>query len=313
LDHRYSIMKKIFTQIGILSLLLGVLTGCEDVVDLDIASGESQLVVDGWVTNQATEHSIRLTQSAPYFDNQPANPVLNATVSVTDDKGKVFTFKDLKNNGTYVWKPASAQDTLGRIGGTYTLNVKFGTEEYTAVSKLNRVPKIDSMNYFFDKLPVAPTDGSRKEGYKPEFYARDFVGAGDCYWIKSYRNGKYYNKAENITTAFDGAFSPGANSDGLIFIQPIRQSVVPQLEFALEKDTVKVELYSVSLAGYYFLNQVRIESTNGGLFATPPSNIFTNIENKNPNGRKALGLFGAAGVSTFQTIIDSKKAKPKNG
>ncbi|WP_428654149.1 DUF4249 domain-containing protein [Runella sp.] len=306
-------MKKIFTQLFLFSLSLVVLTSCEDVVDLDIKSGNSQLVVDGWVTNQATEHTIRLTESAPYFDNTPAKPVLNASVIVTDDKGKVFTFKDVKNNGYYVWKPTSAKDTLGRVGGTYTLNVKFGTEEYTAVSKLNRVPKIDSMTYFFDKLPVAPSDGSPKEGYKPEFFARDFTGEGDCYWIKSYRNGKYYNKASDISTAYDAAFSPGANSDGLIFILPIRQSVVPQLEFALEKDTVKVELQSVSLAGYYFLNQVRIESTNGGLFATAPSNIFTNINNINPNGRKALGFFGAAGVSTFQTVIDAKKAKPKNG
>lgn len=306
-------MKKIFAQFFLFTLILSALTSCEDVVDLDIPSGDPQLVVDGWVTNQATEHTIRLTESAPYFANSPAKPVLNASVIVTDDKGKVFTFKDLKNNGYYVWKPASASDSLGRIGGTYTLNVKFGTEEYRATTKLNRVPKIDSMTYFFDKFPIAPSDGSPQEGYKPEFFARDPVGVGDCYWIKSYRNGKYYNSASNISTAFDAAFSPGANSDGLIFILPIRQSVVPQIEFALEKDTVKVELLSVSLEAYYFLNQVRIESTNGGLFATPPSNIFTNVTNVNPNGRKALGFFGASGVSTFQTVIDAKKAKPKNG
>jgi hypothetical protein len=295
----------------IFSLTVGFLTSCEDVVDLDIESGASQLVVEGWVTNQVTSQTIRLTESAPYFDNTSAKPALNAVVTVTDEKGKVFTFKDIKNNGNYVWQPASVRDTIGRVGSTYTLRVKLGTEEYTAVSKLNRVPKIDSITYFFDKLPVAPPDNAPQEGYTAEFFARDPAGTGDCYWIKSYKNGKYFDKAANITTAFDAAFSPGANSDGLRFILPIRRSISP--EFYKEKDTVKVDLYSVSLEGYYFLNQVRNESANQGLFSTAPSNIYTNVKNTNSTGRKALGFFGAAAISTYSEVIDAKKAKPKNG
>lgn len=303
-------MKNRLASLFILILAAGSLTSCEDVIDLDIKSGDPQLVVDGWITNRAIEHSIRLTESAPYFDNSPAKPILNATVVVTDDNGKVFNFKDAKNNGVYLWKPSTPTDTLGHIGRTYTLNVKFGNEEYTAVSKLNRVPKIDSLTYFFDKLPVAPSDGKPQEGYKSEFFARDPVGSGDCYWIKSFKNGKYFNKASQISTAYDAGFSPGGNSDGLIFVLPIRQSIVPFDEFLVEKDTIKVELHSLTLEGYYFINQIRIESTNGGLFATPPSNIFSNIKNSNPNGRKALGFFGAAGVSSFQTVVDPKQARP---
>ena len=291
-------------------LAVTTLTSCEDVVDLDVKSGPAQLVVDGWVTNQQTSQTIRLTESAGYFDNNPAKPVLNATVTVTDDKGLVFTFVDVKKNGSYVWQPASSRDTIGRVGRTYTLRIKMGTEEYTAVSKLNRVPKIDSITYFFDKLPIAPSEDAPKEGYNAEFYARDFVGEGDCYWVKTYKNNAYFNKTTNITIAYDAAFSPGANSDGLNFIRPIRRSITPELY--KEKDTVKVELLSIPLAGYYFLNQVRTESNNQGLFATAPSNIYSNIQNTNPSGRKALGFFGAAGVSTFAEVIDAKKARPKD-
>ena len=74
-----------------------------------------------------------------------------------------------------------------------------------------------------------------------------------------------------------------------------------------------MDLYSVSLEGYYFLNQVRNESANQGLFATAPSNIYTNVINTNTTGRKALGFFGAAAISTSSEVIDAKKAKPKNG
>ena len=301
----------LLTYITLAFLTVTTLTSCEDVVDLDVKAGAPQLVVDGWVTNQQTSQSIRLTESAGYFDNSPAKPVLGATVTVSDDKGRVFSFVDLKKDGNYVWKPVAISDTIGRVGRTYTLRIRIGTEEYTAVSKLNRVPKIDSVTYFFDKLPIAPADDAPKEGYTAEFFARDPMGAGDCYWIKSYKNGKYFNKTTEVTIAYDAAFSPGANSDGLRFILPIRRAISP--EFYKEKDTVKVELCSIPLEGYYFLNQVRTESNNQGLFATAPSNIYSNIQNTNPTGRKALGFFGAAAVSTFTEVIDAKKAKPKDG
>lgn len=301
----------LLTYITLAFLTVTTLTSCEDVVDLDVKAGAPQLVVDGWVTNQQTSQSIRLTESAGYFDNSPAKPVLGATVTVSDDKGRVFSFVDFKKDGNYVWKPVAISDTIGRVGRTYTLRIRIGTEEYTAVSKLNRVPKIDSVTYFFDKLPIAPADDAPQEGYTAEFFARDPMGAGDCYWIKSYKNGKYFNKTTEVTIAYDAAFSPGANSDGLRFILPIRRAISP--EFYKEKDTVKVELCSIPLEGYYFLNQVRTESNNQGLFATAPSNIYSNIQNTNPKGRKALGFFGAAAVSTFTEVIDAKKAKPKDG
>lgn len=305
------IMKnKIFVSIFFL-LTTFALTSCEDVVKLDIPAGASQLVVDGWITNQPTTQSIRLTESAAYFDNTPAKAVLNATVTVTDNRGKVFSFKDLKNNGQYIWTPANTQDTLGRIGGIYTLTIKFGTEEYTARTRINRVPKIDSITYFADKLPIKPTDGSPQEGFTAEFFGRDPQGEGDCYWIKAARNDTLFNKTTNINLAYDAGFSPGSATDGLPFILPIRRSISPQ--FYKEKDEVKVELYSISLEAFYFLSQVRQESNNAGLFATAPANIFTNINNTNTNGRKALGFFGASAVSTFQTVIDAKKAKPKDG
>jgi Domain of unknown function (DUF4249) len=287
-----------------------LLTSCEDVIKLDIPTGASQLVVDGWVTDQVAPQTIRLTESGAYFDNGKAKPVLNATVIVTDERKKIFVFKDLKNDGKYVWQPAHARDTLGHVGGTYNLSIKFGNEEYQAVSKLNRSPKIDSITYYFDKFPITPTDSTiPKEGYVAEFYGRDFKGEGDCYWIKAYKNNKYWDKTFNIIVAYDAGFSPGAATDGLQFILPIRRSITPQ--FYQAKDTVRVEIFSLGLDGFYFLNQVRQESNNAGIFATPPANIFTNIRNTNSSGRKALGFFGSSAISSFQTIIDPKKAKPK--
>ena len=293
----------------IFSLLVLALVSCQDVIQIDVPQGPTQLSVDGRITNQATAQTIRLSESAPYFDNSPAKPVLGATVSVTDERGKVFSFKDLKNNGYYVWQPASARDTLGRIGGVYSLLIKSGSDEYVAKTKINRVPKIDSVTYFAEKPPVAPQNGP-KEGYIAEFFGRDPVGEGDCYWIKSAKNSKLFSKADQIQLAYDAGFSPGAATDGLRFILPIRRSI--SRELFSEKDTVKVELHSITLENYFFLFQVQQESQNGGIFATPPANIPTNVINRNPNGRKAVGFFGGSAVSLFQTVVVKEKAKEKN-
>ncbi|MFN4145072.1 MAG: DUF4249 domain-containing protein [Runella sp.] len=292
-------------------ILAGMLlfSSCEDVIDLDIPAGESQLVVDGWITNQPKTQTIRLTQSAPFFDNTPARPVLGASVTVTDDRGKTFVFKDEKNNGTYLWQPATPRDTLGRIGGTYRLLIKTANEEYSATSRLNRVPRIDSLNFFPDEVPINPPDGSPRQGFTAEFFARDPVGVGDCYWIKSYRNDTLFNRTNQIVLAFDAGFSPGAATDGLQFILPIRRSITQR--FFQENERVRVEIHSIGLEGFFFLNQVRQESNNAGLFATIPANIPTNIQNRDPKGRKALGYFGASAVSSAEVVIDRKKAKPK--
>ncbi len=289
-------------------LPLLALTACQDVIDLDTETGPTQLVVDGWVTNQAGPATIKLTQSAAYFDNSIPKPVLSATVTVTDEANVVYEFKDLKADGVYVWTPPAKDTALGHVNGTYRLIIKTGGETYQATTQIRPVPRVDSVNYFFEKPPVAPTNGP-SEGYTAEFYARDLFGKGDSYWIKTYKNGTYFNRASDISTAYDAGFSPGGNIDGIIFILPIRRSI--NKELWAKGDSLKVELLSLTDETYYFLQAVNLESSNQGLFATPPTNIPSNVQNVNTSGRKALGFFGGSAVSTFQTVIDEKKARPK--
>lgn len=285
------------------------LTGCEDVIDLKTETGPAQLVVDGWITDQPGPQTMRLTLSAAYFNNGPATVATGAEVIITDDEGAQFPFRYLAEKKLYQWTPPQDSVKLGRVGGTYTLKILYGGEEYVATNQIKRVPTIDSLSYKEEKFPIKPSVGPQ-EGFIAEFYARDFLGLGDTYWIKPTKGGKLNGtEASAISLAFDGAFSPGSPSDGLIFIQPLRQSITTNGLFSA-RDTAGVELHSLTLETYYFLLQVRQESANGGIFAVPPANIPTNIENVNPNGKKALGFFGASAVSRAETVIDPKKAKP---
>jgi hypothetical protein len=287
-------------------------TSCEDVVNVEVQkSGNTQLTVDGFIDNQLNKQQvIKLSLTQPYFENSATKPALGATVFVFDQDSTRFEFKDLKNDGNYTWTP-KANQSFGKINYQYSLYVKYNSEEFVSLSKMNRVPKIDSIAYEFNDTRQR-NQGTKgpESGYQPEFYGRDFPGEGDCYWIRSAKNGKYFNDASAITVAYDAAMNPGGNIDGLIFIQPIRRSIAKEL--FLDKDTLSVDLYSITPETFYFFKIVQQQAQNGGIFATPTSNVPTNIVNRNTNSsQKALGFFNVSAVSTFKAVIDKTKARPK--
>ena len=276
----------------------GLLSGCTTVIDAKLDTGPTQLSVDGTLTDQAGSQTIRLTQTAAYFDNSAPTPATSATVTVADDAGKAYQFLDPDNDGYYVWKP-TGKDTLGRIGRTYQLTIAYKGETYRASSKLNRVPAIDSLIFVKRKLNPLST----KEGYRAEFYARDIPGAADYYRVRFFRNGELQNKPGNIIISQDGVFRSNTSvSDGLVFIVPIRRSINPDSLYTLN-DVVKVEVHSLTAEAFDFWEQVQSQITNGGLFATPPANVPTNIFNTNAAGRKATGFFITSAIRSRTATV----------
>ena len=299
-------MKKIFFYFFLFSSVL--LFSCEDVVTIAIKDGVNQLVVDAWLTDENTEQKIILSVSQPYFDNSKPKPALGATVIVYNQDSTAHVFTDKNNTGVYSYTPK--KNGYIKINETTGLYIKYENEEYYSLSSLKRVPKIDSLAYEVTSLPIAPTDGSPKEGFTAEFYANDINGFGDTYLIRSFKNDTLRFLPSQISLAYDAGFSPGSNTDGLMFILPIRRSINQGL--FRDKDKVKVELFSIPKEAYFYMLQVVQESNNGGIFATPLSNISTNIITLNAKStKKALGAFFVSKVSRFETVIDKGKAKPK--
>jgi hypothetical protein len=291
------------------SLILSLtLMSCEDVIQLDVPKTDPYLVVDGSITNVAGEQVIKLTKSQDLLSTASVEGVKNATVKVTDDLGKTYEFKDLKNIGKYVWTPVNKSEIMGTVGRTYTLEIKADGETYQAISKLNRVPKIDSMVYKFDDANVRQQGtGKPDKGYDVHFYSSDFKGVGDCYRVKIYKNDTLKNAAENIVIAYDAIGAKSPFGDGLQFILPIRRLATTELY--RENDKVRVELLSITEAHFDFWTQLRQELNNAGLFARPAARIPSNVNNVNASSAKqASGWFGTSAVSTMEVKMDKAKA-----
>lgn len=302
-------MKPQFHSLQVLgTLLLGtlLLSSCETVIDTNIASAPTQLAVDAWLTDQPGGQQIRLTMTTNYFNNAVPTPVLSASVTVGDNTGRTFAFTDPDSDGVYTWKPATTRDTtrIGVIGRTYGLSISYKGDNYIAVSQMPRVPRIDSLTFTKEKITPIATE----EGYRGQFYATDLPGAVDYYYVRFYRNEKLQNRPSDITLAYDGAFRGSSNTDGLMFIRPIRRSINPEKFFALN-DTVRVELRSLTADGYLFWELLRGQLQNTGLFAQPPSNVPTNIRNQNTAGPAAVGYFMVSPVRTRTSVVSAENLR----
>ena len=301
--------------VAVLLLSLG-LYACEDVINPELEIAQPVLVIDAWLNNEPGAKQINITRSQPYFENVLPPGVSGAVVTVTDDAGKVYSFKE-SGPGLYEWTP-TGNEVFGEVGRSYTLQVQEGNETYISESRMGRVPAIDSITFFLE-----PASQFVDDQYFAEFWATDPIEPGDAYWVKTFKNSEQLLKPSEIVTAYDAGFSKGGNFNGVPFIAPIRRAINPFDEDEDGKikspyvvgDSVYVQLQSVTEASFNFLNEVRTQTDRPGgfseLFATPLANVATNITSVNNNGTKVLGFFNVGAVSglgrKFKSLDDLSK------
>ncbi len=281
---------------------------CEDRISPTLQDAPALVVVDAWINTKIEPQIIRLTQSQPYFDNSVADLINGALVSIEDSEGTVYPFTE-QTDGTYQWNPSNGVP-FGHVGLSYILNIQTADATFTAQSAMNRVPLIDSVTFRFEEKNFILPDS-----YWAEFWSRDFAGIGDTYWIKSYKNGQFLNNPDEINIAFDAGFSEGGNIDGLLFIPPIRDAINPldqdeDDEFLSpfdDGDEIVVEIFSITNEAFIFLNEMALQINRPGgfgeLFATPLSNVPTNIVSSNPH-ETVVGFFNISAVTSSSKILD---------
>jgi hypothetical protein len=267
-------------------LILGA--SCEKVIDVELDEGDVLLVVDGWITNQPPPYDINLSTTAPYFLNQTTPRATGATVKLKDSEGNEETLTEV-SAGKY-----RVNQIAGKVGNRYTLSIQYQGESYEAQTELKNVPPIDSLLY--EKIPERL---GRKEGLYINYFGPELASEGDFYRLKVFRNDTLFNKPADLVLFFDQFVNGNYLSD--LEVNPFEPYKV--------NDKVRVELWSITEDAYNFYNEMVQQINNGGLFATPPANVRTNVKNVNPQRKKAVGYFGGAGVSYIQGTLTSEKGK----
>ena len=289
-------------------VLAALMLSCEQEIKLDSRFEEPQLAVEAWLNDQSEPQTIILTESQDYYDNRLPTPVEDAQVIVCEvvdslPTNNCFIFVH-QDSGRYVWTPDQGE-SLGAVGTSYGLGIQRGEEQFAAVSTMSRTATIDSLSFQFEEESLG-----LDEGLYAQIYARDQVGIGDAYLIRSTINDTLLLRPSELNLAFDATFSPGTTTDGIAFIFPIRFGVNKTDDdgapIPLETgETVAVEITGISQEAYLYLRIVQEQINNGqsGLFDLPvansPSNVF-NVDTQEP----ILGFFNVGEVARIQRTVE---------
>jgi hypothetical protein len=277
----------------LISGLMG-LTSCEDPIDLNLGVPANQMVIDAVIDQTTDTQFIYIRRTKPFLEDGNYAGIQVDTVGIVDTANQTFYKFTYKGDGTYFYVPAT---NTFKYGNAYQLLVKEGSQTYFSQSVLNSPTSIDSLTYRYEERGRF---GGNKGNYIT-VWAKDKPGIGDFYWFKVYRNDSFQAKANNIVIASDNAFNQDGNGDGDLFIVPIREGLTGRPLKQGEK--MKVEILSITPELYFYLNLISTQLNNQGLFATPPTNIPSNIVCLNNPDYKILGFFSFVGKVESNELI----------
>ena len=254
-------------------LALGTLlfaTSCEKVVNLNLKTTTSQLVIEGNLADDNRPCLVTLNRSANYTDSNSFEAVRGATVTLADNAGGQETLREsTAAPGQYV-----GATLLGVPGRTYTLRVETGGAAYVAVSTLP-APVVP-----FDKLSTqVSTVGNRIQAVVDY---RDPAGPGNSYLFRQYRNGRLNNAIFVLNDQFN---------DGKAVSQVLRLAGPSNDPNDVNKltsgDSLRVEMQNIDANVYEYFRTLNLILTTNPATATTPANPKSNFSGG------VLGYFSA--------------------
>ncbi|KAA9340289.1 DUF4249 domain-containing protein [Adhaeribacter soli] len=311
-----------------LILVLVILGGCIEPVDVPIEKQERLLMVDGLITDEPGPYIVKLNKSfyyGEYFGD--AHPdVKNAIVTIFDDQGTIEVLSE-----TFPGKYETNKNGIrGRIGGSYQLKIRLknGQEYISEPEVLKPVPAIDKLYTTFAqehslneqnetiitdvvRVLVDAKDPANEKNYyrwssegtyqvftQPEDYmekVRDVLVprpkscCPDC-WLTD---------KNNLINVNDDRQFNGKTLVG----QPILQVPATPRFFDI-KYRVEVAQYSLSETAFNFWETIKLQSKGTGSVQDPaPANAVSNIKNISNGAEKVIGYFGASAVARKALFI----------
>ena len=257
-------------------------TACKEKIDIKLKSTYVRLVVDGGVTDEAKRHTIKISETSNYFANEPQPKVSGAIVTLSDGSNIVT----LSETSPGIYQTDTTYQ--GEIGRTYTLNIKYKGEEYTASSMLKYVAPIDSIS--FGKDPFQPTKST------VNLWAQEPPTKGDYYLWLYYINGVLKSDTLNEVSYASDEMVNGNYMNGF----PIYT-----MDDAKPGDTITLEMRSINKEYYDFMNALFSEVFGAGNpFSGPPSNVKGNIKDITDNKKDVMGFFIASAVRKKSGILN---------
>jgi hypothetical protein len=276
-------MKKT-VKVLLFALLAPGFVACTAPIEIETSDSHPVIVIYGCLTGDTVRQKVKISASAPYFDENQNISVSNAAVNIKSSDGQTFKLlEDAVEKGLYV----TVQPLAAIPGVTYTLNVDVDfdsdgiSETYAATTTMTAPVAIDSvaikplsiMGYKHYAFILFAQDSPADDYYLARFVINDTIMT---YRVTDFTvfsdesiNGQYI---DNVSLEyFDdmenyAAFGGNMELDSAFFVRPGYKITL---------------LLSRIEPGYFkFINQCRREKNGENpFFGSPPSNIETNVSN----------------------------------
>lgn len=285
-------------------LVSGLLSSCTEDIEIKTDHSPPVLVVYGYLTNEWTHQTVRVSSSSPYFD-KAANPTVSgAVVQITSPGGETIRFRESETtSGLY----KSLEKVAGVPGTTYVLSVETdfdrdGTiESYTATSTMPYPVEVDSIR-------IGHIVNSAFHAYELYLYAQDPPTTD--YYLANYRvNDSLATAKLSMHTVLKDDFINGQ------YLQGLSISLFKDLTYEIEEgedweddrvylkegDTLTLEFSRIEKGYYHFISQCQREMNGENpFFGAPASNIETNISNG------GTGFFTSYCIDRTTTVVQTR-------
>ncbi|MDB5089731.1 MAG: hypothetical protein JWR09_3725 [Mucilaginibacter sp.] len=257
----------------IASILAILAVSCTKVIDLKLGNDTGKLVIEGNITDVSEPQYIKLSRNVAFNNTNTYPAVTGATVSVSDDKGNTYPFKE-GPSGTY-----SINLMNGITGSTYNMTVLTNGASYTASSTMPSLIQLDSITAKTTAL------NSSKNQKEITVHFKDPAATANQYRFIMYVN----NVQVKGVFAFNDDFT-----DGRYVHNELREDDIK----IYPGDTVTVEMQCIDKIIYtYWLTLMQQLGTDRPGGAVAPSNPPTNIT------PATLGYFSAHTTQTKTIVI----------
>lgn len=272
----------------IVLILILTFSSCTDVIEVDVPTEEPRLVIEASIDwdkeTSGNNQTIKLSMSTPYFSSNGNEPVIGASVKITNENdGSEFIFLD-ENNGNY-----TTNSFVPVLNNSYTLKVINDGETFIANETLTSV--VDILDVYQSKDKFDP------DALEVNFDFLDPEDETNFYLIK------FQEQADLLPTLFD--FKDEFVNGNLItlFNERDKDEDINQEEYA-PGDVVDIEFYGISKRYYEYIQILINQSESGGPFDTTPVALRGNCENETNPDKYGYGYFRLTQVSKATYIFE---------
>jgi hypothetical protein len=307
-------MKKPAIIIAIIALAAA---SCVSQFTPEIVSQSRFLTVNGLITDENRQYTIKLGLSKPLDETSDEEPAKGAAVSVSDDLGNSYTFRE-KKPGIYV-----SDSTLftGRPGLTYTLSIRYNGLRYMSLPcLLRKSPPIDSVGQEVIDREINASGETEKivrvmlntldPSNETHFYRWTYDETWEIHL--PFNNIAYekricwmYEESHNILLANTEALTEDRITD--LTITTFNNST----DRGQFKYSMLLKQYATSREEYEFWNSVKTMTENsGGLYDVTPVSVTGNVTCTDDPDEIVLGFFSVSGVTASRIFLTSPLTVP---